>query len=89
MHDITTIGDCFERLSGLKQSFINSLNKEIENQEVDKLQRFTRTQLNIKLERFNGYDSQIDFFTFKSNFEKVHLLSTPKKLLPDLLKNNF
>lgn len=89
MHDITTIGDRFERLSGLKQSFINSLNKEIENQEVDKLQRFTRTQLNIKLERFNGYDSQIDFFTFKSNFEKVHLLSTPKKLLPDLLKNNF
>ena len=89
MHDITTIGDRFERLSGLKQSFINSLNKEIENQEVDKLQRFTRTQLNIKLKRFNGYNSQIDFFTFKSNFEKVHLLSTPKKLLPDLLKNNF
>ena len=89
MHNISSIGDRYDRLSNLKHTFMNSLDEEIETQEVDKLRRFTKTQLNIKLERFSGYDSPTDFFTFKSNFEKVHLLSTPKKLLPDLLKNNF
>eukprot|EP00794_Sanderia_malayensis_P000917 gene917-224_t len=33
--------------------------------------------------------SATDFYTFKDNFNKLHELSTPKHLLPELLKNNF
>ena len=69
--------------------FAKSLDEEIENQEIDKTRRFNKAQLNIKLDRFGGYDSNTDFYTFKTSFEKLHLQSTPRKLLPDLLKNNY
>jgi len=45
--------------------------------------------LNINLKKFNGYESTTDIFTFRSNFEKLHSRNTPKKLLPDLLINNY
>ena len=64
------------------------LEEQIEDQEIDKTKQFNKAQLNIKLDRFTGYDSKTDFYTFKTNFEKIHLQSTPRKLLPDLLKNN-
>ena len=57
--------------------------------EIDKTRQFNKAQLNIKLDRFTGYDSKTDSYTFKTNFEKLHFQSTPKKLLPDLLKNNY
>ena len=44
--------------------------------------------MNIRLPKFKGYNSDTDYYTFKSSFEKLHG-SKPKSLLPDLLKNNF
>ena len=38
--------------------------------------------------KFIGYDSEIDIYTFQSNFQKIHRV-LPKGLLPDLLKNNY
>ena len=87
--NIRTVGEQFEKLSKLKRKFTQSLNNEIENQEVDKTRRFNKTQLSIKLEPFSGYDSKSDFYSFRLNFEKLHVQSTPRKLLPDLLKNNY
>ena len=89
LFDIKTIKEQYENLSDLKQVFAKSLDEEIEDQEIDKTKRFNKAQLNIKLDRFGGYDSNTDFYTFKTNFEKLHLQSTPRKLLPDLLKNNY
>ena len=89
LFDIKTIEEQYESLSDLKQVFTKSLDEEIEDQEIDKTRRFNKAQLNIKLDRFGGYDSNTDFYTFKTNFEKLHLQSTPRKLLPDLLKNNY
>ena len=89
LFDIKTIEEQYENLSDLKQVFAKSLDEEIEDQEIDKTRRFNKAQLNIKLDRFGGYDSNTDFYTFKTNFEKLHLQSTPRKLLPDLLKNNY
>ena len=45
--------------------------------------------MNIKLDKFSGYSSETDIYTFQSTFNKIHLQTTPTKLLPDLLKNNF
>ena len=44
--------------------------------------------LNIKLPKFKGYDSQIDIYTFQLEFEKIYLRSTPKRMLADVLKKN-
>ena len=38
---------------------------------------------------FSGNNDEVDFYTFKSDFSKIYNKSTPKELLPDLLKNNF
>ena len=86
---VRNVGEHFKKLSKLKKMFTQSPNNEIENQEVDKTRRFNKTQLNINSDRFSGYDSQSDFYSFRSNFEKLHAQSTPKRLLPDLLKNNY
>lgn len=87
--EIKDISANFHKLSKLKQTFARILNEEIKHREPEKLSTFNKLSLNIKLEKFSGYNSKTDFYSFKSDFEKIHLQSTPKRLLPDLLKNNF
>lgn len=79
----------YEHLNNIKSSYTESLNYEIEERQVYKQKLFSESNLNICLERFSGYSDSIDFYTFKSKFEKLHLRTTPKHLLADLLKNNF
>ena len=86
---LTNINEQFERLFILKKTFITRLNEEIAERDIEKDRVFNRSRLNIKLDKFTGYNCKIDFFTFRSHFEKLHLKSTPKRLLPELLKNNF
>ena len=86
---IRKAGQRYVDLDGHKQSFTLDLTKEISKRELDKLSDFKKKSLNIKLEKFSGYDGVIDFFTFKANFEKMFDSSTPSHLLPDLLKNNY
>ena len=50
---------------------------------------FKTSNLNIKLQKFRGYESSADIYTFRSEFEKVYSRSTPRRILPDVLKNNF
>ena len=57
--------------------------------EVDKKAKFNASNLNIKLPIFKGYDSKMGIFSFQIVFENIYLQSTPKKMLPDLLRNNF
>ena len=84
---VRTIGERYTNLN--KQKYINKLIFEINARELDKHAEFKRSKLNIKLEKFSGYDTSIDFYTFRSNFEKMHSSSTPTELLPDLLRNNY
>ena len=86
---IRKAGQRYVDLDGHKQIFTLDLTKEISKRELDKLSDFKKKSLNIKLEKFSGYDGVIDFFTFKANFEKMFDSSTPSHLLPDLLKNNY
>ena len=62
---------------------------EIEIREISKEKLFKESKLNIKLDKFKNYDSLTDIYTFKSNFEKIYAKTTPSRLMPDLLKNNF
>ena len=65
------------------------LKKEVEERELDKHDLFKASSLNIKLSKYRGYDSNLDIYTFQSEFEKIYNRTTPKRLLPDLLKNNL
>jgi len=86
---LKNINEQFEMLFTLKKSFISDIDEELAARDIEKSREFNRSRLNIRIEKFSGYDSKIDFFTFRSNFEKMHLKTTPKQFLPELLKNNF
>ena len=45
-----------------------------------------RVGLNIKLAKFKGFFSDLDVYSFQIEFENLYKRSTPKNLLPDLLK---
>eukprot|EP00111_Clytia_hemisphaerica_P012395 TCONS_00036386-protein len=79
----------YDHLTSLKSVYIRDLNKEIDDRQVYKQKLFSESNLNIKLEKFSGYSDSIEIYTFKSKFEKLHLKTTPKHLLADLLKNNY
>ena len=86
---VNQLMDQYEYLNVLKSTYTTSLTKEIDERQVYKQKLFSESKLNIKLEKFSGYSDNEDFYTFKSNFEKLHLRTTPKHLLADLLKNNY
>ena len=75
-------------LSSLMSDYERSLKNEVTNRELDKEKLFKESRLNIKLGKFKDFDSAVDIYTFQDDFEKLYLRTTPKRLLPDLLKNN-
>ena len=79
----------YENLLSLRDIYVDQLKKEISERELDKHDLFNEAHLNIKIAKFTGYESQTDVYTFQCDFEKLYLRTTPKRMLPDLLKNNF
>ena len=45
--------------------------------------------LKVKIPKFCGYDSAMDIYTFREQFEKVVIQFVQKPLLPDTLKLNY
>ena len=45
--------------------------------------------LGIKLPIFTGYDSSVDYYTFKSDFERLVATRIQASLLPHYLRNNY
>ena len=68
---------------------MEKLKNEISDREIDKHQQFKEKILNIKLAKFSGLNSPRDYYTFKDEFEKLHLRATLKTMLPELLRNNY
>ncbi|MEM7375622.1 MAG: hypothetical protein AAF587_43925 [Bacteroidota bacterium] len=86
---ISDIGERYMKLNRTRGDFLDSLNDLFASREIDKFKSFKEANLNINLKKFTGYESTTDVYTFRSNFEKLHSRNTPKKLLPDLLINNY
>ena len=78
-----------EELTALKGDYMEKLKNEISDREIDKHQLFKGKILNIKLAKFSGLNSSRDYYIFKDEFEKLHLRTTPKTMLPELLRNNY
>ena len=79
----------YEVLLKLKSIDVKKVNDEMKAREIDKKKAFNTSLLNIKMSKFKGFESNCDVYTFKTQFEKLYLKSTPVELLPDLIKNNF
>ena len=79
----------YDDIMRLKSKVVLELKAEVRERELKKQEKFKEGKLNIKLAKFKGYSSTTDIYTFRGDFEKLHLRSTPKDMLPDLLKNNY
>lgn len=78
----------YDRLIQTKIAYSSKLDSEVKTRELDKRKKFNKSKFEIKLSKFKGYTG-IDYYTFKSDFEKLYLEDTPTENLPDILKNNF
>ena len=79
----------YNNLVQYKETYEKFIQNEIREREISKEKSFQMTSLNINLSKFGGYDSEMDIYTFQYEFEKLHLRTTPKKMLSDLLKYNY
>ena len=71
-----------------KKDYVTKIRATSEERELGKEKLFQESSLNIDLKPFEGYNSK-DLYTFKDEFEKLYLRKTPKRKLPELIKNNF
>ena len=79
----------YQHLVTRKNEYCTFIKEECSRRELSKEESFKISNLNIKLQKFRGYESSADIYTFRSEFEKVYSRSTPRRILPDVLKNNF
>ena len=72
-----------------KTTFFKNLQSIVSTRDVtaDKLKN--AASLKIDLPKFSGYECQIDFFTFKSEFQKLVEPLIQKQFLSDYLKRNY
>jgi len=83
------IGEKYIKLTKMNSSYLELLKKQIEKREVYKQRSFDESKLNIHLDKFSGYNSKTDIYTFQTDFNKLYTHNTPKRMLPDLLKINL
>ena len=66
-----------------------SVNREILDRDISEEKIENSSLLGIKLPKFGGHNSQLDFFTFKSKFNKLVATKIKSCLLPNHLKCNY
>ena len=86
---IANIGKAYKDVKAKKSLLASKVKSAIQSGEVMKFKSFDEAKLGIDLQKFSGYESKTDIYTFKSEFEKINLRNTPKLLLGDLLINNY
>ena len=72
-----------------KDEYKTSLLAQVKIRELEKQKSFSASSIHIKLEKFKGFSSELDVYSFKAEFEKLHLKDTPTSKLADLLKHNY
>ena len=78
----------YSNISLLKEEYFKDINNEVKNREITKQKLFNESKLRINLPKFSGYESKLDIYWFQSEFLKIYERTTPKRMMPDLLKNN-
>ena len=89
LRSVSEVGKRYENLISLKQTFIPDVKHQISLRELDKKDLIKEARLNIKLAKFSGYNYPLDVYTFQNEFEKLHIRTVTRRVLPDLLINNY
>ena len=72
-----------------KSAYQDLVNAEINKRDLTEEKMKNASLLGITLPKFKGYHSKLDYYSFKSEFEKLIVPRVQAKLLPDYLKNNY
>ena len=78
-----------DRLASKKDTFFENLQKIVLERDVTVEKLKNGADMLLELPKFSGYDSEMDFFTFKSQFRKLVEERVSKKHLADYLKHNY
>ena len=76
-------------LKSALESLQDRVNREILDRDISEEKIKNSSLLGIKLSIFEGYNSPLDFYTFKSKFNTLIASRVKACLLPDYLKSNY
>ena len=57
--------------------------------EIMKQELFSKVKVQINFLKFTGYESRMGIYIFESEFLKLHSRTTPKRMIPDVIKNKL
>lgn len=77
-----------ERIKNLLNSYKKTLAVEVQERDLTEGKIKDATALGLTLGKFAGYSSQMDYYTFRSEFERLVVPRVQAKLLPDFLKTS-
>ena len=72
-----------------KDIYVKSVREEVETRDLSEEKIKNALGLKIKIPKFCGYDSDLDIYTFREQFEKFVAPYVQKPLLPDTLQLNY
>ena len=72
-----------------KDAYSHHLDQEFSLRDLSSTKIADSAALDIKVPKFSGYDSKLDFYTFKSEFERLIAPRVRAPILPDHLKLNY
>ena len=78
-----------EKLKTLKEEYASTLKKIVCDRDLSKEKVKNSQLLKLDVPKFIGYESKLNFYSFKSEFEKLIAPRITAPLLPDYLKNNY
>ena len=64
------------------------MNQEFSTRDLSSSKVSDSAVLDIEISKFSGYDPKLDFYTFKSDFERLIARRIRAPILPDYLKSN-
>ena len=85
---IDDIVGSYNHIKKLKNVYHQTIKDESAKREISKVELFNESKLKISLSKFSGYSSNLDVYTFRSEFIKVYKRTTAKRIISDVLENN-
>ena len=79
----------YNEMNKMKDVYHEAINRESTVREISKQELFNESKLRINRPKFSEYDLKLDIYSFQSEFTKIYDRTTPKRMMPDILKNNL
>ena len=70
--DIKSATSDYDTLCNRKEKYVKYVKTEFESRELKKQELFDEGNMKIHLPKFSGYDSKMDYYSFKSDFLKIY-----------------